>query len=91
MIEERQITKTVRRIVSPARSEDQATGEFILVDKIDAEGNQIQEQKPIMTRVLVPPQHIDEEVNETIYVVNDGVDEHLFKTREQAERFEGGV
>lgn len=86
-IEQKEIEKVRRRVVKPAGLEHVPTGEMReqVVHKQD--GTRETRLIPITNAVQVDAVISEEKYKETVYVIQDGPDEHVFANETDAKRF----
>lgn len=87
MIEERFIEKERERVVQPAHYKNVETGNYRQATIFKEDGSTEVEKRPIYDRVFVDAVK-DTVIDRTkVFTVNDGVDNHDFATRADAEKF----
>ena len=87
MIEKRIVQNELERVVEPAHYVNENTGRTNTVTKTNENGETFFEEVPIFKKIFVEAkkQKIIEE--KEIWVYNDGVDEHQFNSKKEAEAF----
>ena len=86
-VEKKEKTKEVKNCVSVARYEYKDTGEIHMLKVRDADGIECIVEKPIKEKIFKDAVYETIFVKETVYVVNDGIDDHEFLTQKEAKEF----
>ena len=87
MIEERFVEKTRERVLQPAHYKEVPSGNYREAKIFKEDGTVETEQRPIVDRVFVEAIK-DTVIDRTqVFTYNDGIDNHDFATREEAEKF----
>lgn len=87
---EKRIKKVIeKRLISPAKLQYRKTGDIEIVKIKDAEGKIKEKERPIKEQVLIPAKYEEVEKEVTVYVINDGIDEHEFMSKKEARQFNG--
>ena len=87
MIVERNIEKMRERVVQPAHYKEVETGDFRESKVFKADGTVETKQIPIVDRVFQDAKKDTVIDRVKVFTYNDGVDDHDFATKEEAERF----
>lgn len=87
---EKRIKKVIeKRLISPAKLQYRETGDIEIVKIKDTDGNVTEKERPVKEQVAIPAKYEEVEKEVTVYVVNDGIDEHEFMSKKEARQFNG--
>jgi len=90
MIVKKTNRKTVKKAIEKAHFRHIDTGKKQTVQRVDSDGNTIEESRPILQKVYVEPVFQDIIEETIVFCVNDGIDEHQFISEEEAKEFLNG-